>query len=131
APPGAALQRELRVPIRAVLSQPAPQRFPGRRTDLTPVHQAVVIDVIEGDLRPMHVQTAYHRHQWDLLELLKNFSDAHIIERLRRRGPHHISSFGCAGSVYHNRGLAGGLGASTAAGCELLLPVFPTCALRA
>src|SRR4029077_18397792 len=96
APPGAALQRELRVPIRAVLSQPAPQRFPGRRTDLTPVHQAVVIDVIEGDLRPMHVQTAYHRHQWDLPELLKNFSCAHIIGRLRRGGsPSHVIFLRC------------------------------------
>ena len=35
-PPGAALQRELRVPVRAVLAQPAPQRRPRRRTDLTP-----------------------------------------------------------------------------------------------
>jgi len=57
------------------------------------VHHPVVIDVIESDLLPMHVQTAYHRHQWDLLELLKNFSDTHIIERLSRGGPHHMSSF--------------------------------------
>jgi len=39
----------------------------------------------------MHVQAAYHCHR-DLLELLKHFSDAHIIERLRRGGPHHMSS---------------------------------------
>ena len=55
------------------------------------MHQSVVIDVIEGDLLPMHVQAAYHGHR-DLLELLKHFSDAHIIERLRRGGPHHMSS---------------------------------------
>ena len=27
---------------------------------------------------PVHVKPAYHRHQWDLLKLPKNFSDAHI-----------------------------------------------------
>jgi len=46
-----------------------------RRTDLAPVHQPVVIDVIEGDLLPMRVQAAYHCPR-DLLELLKHFSDA-------------------------------------------------------
>ena len=71
APPGAALQREIRVPIPKMLGQPAPQRLPGRRTNLTPVHQAVVIHVIEGDLLPVHVQAAYHRHR-DLLEFLKD-----------------------------------------------------------
>jgi len=35
------------------------------------VHQAVVIHVIEGDLLPVHVQAAYHRHR-DLLEFLKH-----------------------------------------------------------
>jgi hypothetical protein len=75
-----------------VLDQQTPQRLPGRWTDLTPVHQTVIIDVIESDLPPMHVETAYHRHR-DLLELLKNFSDAHMItERLSRGGPHHMSS---------------------------------------
>ena len=54
-------------------------------------HHPVVIDVIEGDLLPMHVETAYHCRR-DLLELLKNFSGAHIIERLSRGGPHHMSS---------------------------------------
>ena len=33
-------------------------------------------------LLPVHVKPAYHRHQWDLLKLPKNFSDAHINERL-------------------------------------------------
>jgi hypothetical protein len=48
----------------------------------------------------MHVETAYHCHR-DLLELLKNFSDAHIIERLSRGGPHHMSSFNpCVRSDY-------------------------------
>jgi hypothetical protein len=70
-PPGAALQRELAITVRAVLDQPAPQRLAGRRTNLTPVHQAVIVDVIERDLLPMHVETAYHRH-WDLLKLPKN-----------------------------------------------------------
>ena len=55
-PPGAALQRELRVPVRAVLGQPAPQRLPRRRTDLTPAHQPVVIHVIERDLLSVHVK---------------------------------------------------------------------------
>jgi hypothetical protein len=91
-PPGAALQREIRVPVRAVLSQPCPQRLPRRRADLTPVHQSVVVHVIKGDLLSVHVQTAYYRH-WDLLELLKQISDAHINERLSRGGPHHMSSF--------------------------------------
>jgi hypothetical protein len=40
----------------------------------------------------MHVKAAYDGH-WDLLELLQNFSDAHINERLSRGGPHHMSSF--------------------------------------
>src|SRR5262249_17486418 len=75
------------------LGQPAPQRVPGCRADITPVHQSVIIHVVERDLLPMHVKPAYHRHQWDLLELLKHSSDAHIIERLRRGGPHHMSSF--------------------------------------
>src|SRR6185437_15697189 len=88
-------QRELPIPVRAVLGQPAPQCLAGCRADLTPVHQPVVIDVIEGDLLSMHVQAAYHCHR-DLLELLKHFSDAHIIERLRRGGPHHMSSLGQA-----------------------------------
>jgi len=35
----------------------------------------VVVDVIEGDLLPVHVQAAYDCHL-DLLELLKNFFDA-------------------------------------------------------
>jgi hypothetical protein len=91
-PPGAALQRELRVPVRAVLGQPAPQRLPGCRAELTPVHQAVAVHIIERDLVPMHVQPAYHRHAWDLLELLKQLTDAHINERLSRGGPHHMSS---------------------------------------
>jgi hypothetical protein len=48
----------------------------------------------------MHVETAYHCHR-DLLELLKNFFDAHIIERLGRGGPHHMSSFNpCVRSDY-------------------------------
>ena len=41
------------------------------------MHQSVVIDVIEGDLLPMHVQAAYHGHR-DLLELLKHFFLTHI-----------------------------------------------------
>ncbi len=40
-PPSAALQRELRVPARAVLAQPRPQRLPHRRADLTPPNQPV------------------------------------------------------------------------------------------
>jgi hypothetical protein len=92
-PPSAALQRELAIPIRAVPGQPHPQRRPRRRADLTPPHQPVAVHVIERDLLPVHVETAYHRHQWDLLELLKNFSDAQINERLSRGGPHHMSSF--------------------------------------
>jgi len=71
-PPGAALQRELRVPVRAVLGQPTPQHVPRRRADLAPPHQAVVVHIIERDLLPMHVKPAYHRHR-DLLELLKHF----------------------------------------------------------
>ena len=41
------------------------------------MHQSVVIDVIEGDLLPMHVQAAYHGHR-DLLEFLKHFFLTHI-----------------------------------------------------
>jgi hypothetical protein len=58
-----------------VLGKPAPQRLPRRRVDLTPAHPSVVVHVIEGDLLPVHVQPAYHRH-WDLLELLKKLTDA-------------------------------------------------------
>jgi hypothetical protein len=61
-PPSATLQRELRVPIRAVLAQPRPQRLPRRRADLTPPNQPVVIHIVERDLLPMHVKPAYHRH---------------------------------------------------------------------
>ena len=50
APSRAALQREFRLPGRAVLAQPAPQRLPRRRTDLAQVHQPVVIHVVECDL---------------------------------------------------------------------------------
>jgi hypothetical protein len=71
-PPGAALQRELTIPIGTVLGQPAAQRFPRRRTNLTQVHQTVLIDEIDRDLLSMHVQTAYDRHR-DLLALLKHF----------------------------------------------------------
>src|SRR6516164_4918544 len=102
APPGAALQRELASTIWAVLSQPGSQRLARRRTNLTPAHQPVTVDVIERDLLSVHVQTAYHRHR-DLLELLKHFSDAHINERLCRGGPPiHMSSFdffGCCCSM--------------------------------
>src|SRR5271166_3917863 len=72
-PPRTALQRKLRVPTRAVLAQPTPQRLACGRPDLTGVHQAVVVHVIERDLLPVHVKPAYHRHQWDLLKLPKNF----------------------------------------------------------
>ncbi|EUA23717.1 hypothetical protein I553_5079 [Mycobacterium xenopi 4042] len=34
------------------------------------MHQPVVVHVIERDLLPVHVKTAYHRHR-DLLKLLK------------------------------------------------------------
>src|ERR1700737_3253864 len=74
-PPGATLQRELAITIRAVLAQPAPQRLARGRTNLTPVHQAVVIHVIKRDLLSVHVKAAYHGHR-DLLELLKHFLDA-------------------------------------------------------
>src|SRR5215208_4003894 len=94
-PAGAALQRKLAITVRAMLGQPHPHRFPRRRPDLAPMHQPIVVDIVERDLLPVHVQTAYHRHQRDLLELLKNFSDAHINERLSRGGPHHMSSFIC------------------------------------
>jgi hypothetical protein len=57
-PPGAALQRELAVPLRAMFAQSPPQRFPRRRPDLTPMHQPVVIHVTERDLLPVHVQPA-------------------------------------------------------------------------
>src|SRR5687767_10639917 len=90
-PPGAALQRELAT-IGPALAQPAPQRRAGGRTDLTPMHQPVVVHIIERHLLSMHVEPAYHCHR-DLLELLKPFTDAHIIERLSRGGPHHMSSF--------------------------------------
>ena len=70
-PPGAALYRDLRVPGRAVLAQPAPQRRAGSRTDLPAAHQpGTGIHVVERDLLPMHVKSAYHRH-WDLLKLPK------------------------------------------------------------
>ncbi|VAZ70883.1 hypothetical protein LAUMK4_00623 [Mycobacterium persicum] len=81
-PPGTALQRELRVPARAVLTQPTPQHLAGCRPDLTPVHHTVVVHVIKRDLLPVHVKPAYHRHQWDLLKLPKTLTDAHINERL-------------------------------------------------
>ena len=61
-PPGTALQRELRVPARAVLAQPRPQRLQRRRADLTPPNQPVVIHIVEHDLLPMPVKPAYHRH---------------------------------------------------------------------
>jgi hypothetical protein len=61
-PPGAALQRELGVPIRATLGQPRPQRRAGCRPDLTEPNQPVVIHIVERDLLPMHVKPAYHRH---------------------------------------------------------------------
>ena len=71
APPGAPLHRHLRVPLRAVHAQPAPQRLAGRRTDLTAAHQpGIGVHVIERDLLPMHVKPAYDRH-WDLLKLPK------------------------------------------------------------
>ena len=73
-PTGAALQRELSIPVGAVLVQPTPQRGPRCRPDLPPPHQSIVVHVVERDLLPMHVKPAYHRH-WDLLTLPKT-SDA-------------------------------------------------------
>jgi hypothetical protein len=67
-PAGAALQRELAISIRAVLGQPMSQRLPRGRTDLTPVHQPVVVYIIERDLLSVHVQAAYDGHR-DLFEL--------------------------------------------------------------
>ena len=32
----------------------------------------VTVHVVERDLLPMHVETAYHSHQWDLLKLPKH-----------------------------------------------------------
>src|ERR1700741_2532546 len=92
-PPGAALKRELRVPIRAVLAKPAAQRSSCRRADLTPLHQPVVVYVFKGDLLSMHVQTAYDGHR-DLLELLKHFSDAPYQRASAPRGsPSHVIFF--------------------------------------
>jgi hypothetical protein len=71
-PPSPALQREIRISACALLGQPAPQRRPRCRADLTPPHQTVIVYVIERDLLSMHVETAYHRH-WDLLKLPQNF----------------------------------------------------------
>jgi hypothetical protein len=70
-PPGAALHRHLRIAVRAMLAQPAPQRRAGCRPDLTAAHQpGIGIHIIERDLLPMHVKPAYHRHR-DLLKLPK------------------------------------------------------------
>ena len=62
-PPGAALQRELAITIRAVLGQPAPQRTTRGRTNPTPPHHTVVIHVIERDLLPVHVKATYDCHR--------------------------------------------------------------------
>ncbi|MGP0081528.1 hypothetical protein, partial [Mycobacterium sp.] len=87
APPGATLHRELAVTVWTVFSQPVSQRLARRRTNLPPMHQPLVIDIVERNLLSVHVQAAYHRHQWDLLEFLKPFfRRPTIIERLSRGG---------------------------------------------
>jgi hypothetical protein len=68
-PPGAALHRERRIGQSIETAQPHRQIPPVRRRDLPPAQLAGSgVDVIEGELLSVDVQSAYDRHR-DLLKL--------------------------------------------------------------
>ena len=89
--PVPALQRELAIPVRTMLAQPAPQRLPCRWTNLTPCTNPVVVHVIKGDLLSMHIKapTMVIGTCLTCCEHLPSYTTSMHAEGV----PHHMSSF--------------------------------------
>jgi hypothetical protein len=68
-PPGTALDRERGITAPAEPGQPGPQVLPDRRRDLPAAHlPGHGAGVVEGQLLPVNIDSAYHGHR-DLLKL--------------------------------------------------------------
>jgi hypothetical protein len=94
-PPSATLRRERHIADAVEAAQPHRQMPPIRRGDLPPLQLSRLgVDIVEGELLSVDVQSAYDRH-WDLLMLRDLMSNAHEANASRapelRRPPNVLS----------------------------------------